>query len=355
MLIFCLLLGFSLSLSILLALMIATTQHLWLPIGFVSGLLVLCGITAFQYRFSSLRTIWLWFWYRRTLFWLFTIAGRNPLCDSRDEANLYAEAAKYYRMYGTLGKSIRLLETDREGRMLWGTPLGTLWIPKGATREWLIALIAEQLQNVYTYEEEFGTEGAVVFDCGANVGDFSRLALSKGASLVVAIEPSPETAVCLRRNLAEAIAGGRVIVYENGVWDCEVKLYLETANAEVPGSHRVVASPDLAKQGAWVELTTIDSIVGELNLERLDFIKMDVEGAEQKALLGGARTITRHRPKLAIATEHTDDRLANSGGVLRIIKKIEPAYASRSVSCAIVSSPSAGYLIVPEIIVCEAH
>jgi hypothetical protein len=130
---------------------------------------------------------------------------------------------------------------------------------------------------------------------------------------------------------------------------------LETANAEIPGSHHVIASPDLEKQGSWVKLITIDSIVEELNLGRVDFIKMDVEGAEQKALLGAAHAITQYKPKMAIATEHTDDRLANSSGVLRILKTIEPAYVSQAASCAIVSSPTVGYLIVPEVIVFNAH
>jgi FkbM family methyltransferase len=286
-------------------------------------------------------------------FWLFTLADINPLCASRDEAILYAKAAKFYPMYGAIGKSIRMIETDSEGRMLWQTPLGVFWIPKGASREWLIALIGEQLQNAYGYEEKSGTNGAVVLDCGANVGDFSRLALNNGASKVIAIEPSPDTAVCLRRNLADAISDGRVVVCENGVWDCDVKLYLETEDAKIPGSHHVRASPDLPRSGAWVNLTTIDTIVDELKLERVDFIKMDVEGAEQKALLGGARSIGQHRPRLAIATEHTDDRLANSTAVLRILKKMQPDYVSKSVSSVIVSLPTRGYFVVPEIIFFE--
>lgn len=127
---FYLLFGVSLSLSIVLAFMTVATHHMWLPIGIVGGLLILCGITAFQYCFSSLRTTWLWFFYRRTLFWILTLAGRNPLCASHNEAILYAGAAKYFPMYRAIGKSIRLIETDSEGRMLWDTPLGALWARK---------------------------------------------------------------------------------------------------------------------------------------------------------------------------------------------------------------------------------
>jgi hypothetical protein len=44
--------------------------------------------------------------------------------------------------------------------------------------------------------------------------------------------------------------------------------------------------------GTTVEVTTIDS----LGLERLDFIKLDVEGYECAALAGGLGTIQKHRP-----------------------------------------------------------
>ena len=54
-------------------------------------------------------------------------------------------------------------------------------------------------------------------------------------------------------------------------------------------------------------MTTVDNIVRELHLARIDFIKMDIEGAEVKALHGAKETLQRFRPRLSIATEHNDD------------------------------------------------
>ena len=51
-------------------------------------------------------------------------------------------------------------------------------------------------------------------------------------------------------------------------------------------------------------VTTIDSLVEELRLGRVDFIKMDIEGAEQRALVGARTTLTTWRPRLAIAVEN---------------------------------------------------
>ena len=56
-----------------------------------------------------------------------------------------------------------------------------------------------------------------------------------------------------------------------------------------------------------VPLTTIDKIVAELGLPRVDFIKMDIEGAEANALAGARDTLTRFKPRLAIAAEHKPD------------------------------------------------
>jgi hypothetical protein len=47
--------------------------------------------------------------------------------------------------------------------------------------------------------------------------------------------------------------------------------------------------------------------VRELKLPRVDFIKMDVEGAEVKALEGGRNTISQFKPRMSIATEHKLD------------------------------------------------
>ena len=65
--------------------------------------------------------------------------------------------------------------------------------------------------------------------------------------------------------------------------------------------------------GRAVQLTTetIDALVQRGELERVDFLKVDVEGADLDVLRGAAATITQQRPRLAIAAYHRPDDLVS--------------------------------------------
>src|SRR5690606_33131118 len=55
-----------------------------------------------------------------------------------------------------------------------------------------------------------------------------------------------------------------------------------------------------------VPTRSIDNLVEVGDINKIDFIKMDIEGSETKALLGAVRSIERFKPKLAIAIYHGD-------------------------------------------------
>jgi FkbM family methyltransferase len=135
---------------------------------------------------------------------------------------------------------------------------------------------------------------------------------------VVSIEISPSSAECIRRNLAREIAAGSAVVYAKGVWDKDDVLMLNVDDTNF-AANSVVMRSETAHPSFPVPLTTIDKLVAELRLPRVDFIKMDIEGAEVPALSGGQATIARFKPRLAIATEHKpDDQYAIPAAVRRI-------------------------------------
>jgi FkbM family methyltransferase len=202
--------------------------------------------------------------------------------------------------HSRVSKTSRVVEADTAGFHLWETPRGRFWAPKRQNLPWLIAEL--ELKHIEPGEHLSLSSGDIVLDCGANVGVFTREALAAGAKLVVAVEPSPRNIVCLRRNFKDDIDGGRVIIYEKGVWDKEDLLTLHEGTSAAEDS--VVLPRNSSRQEVKVPLTTIDKMVAELRLEGVDYIKMDIEGAEQRALVGAQQTLAQYKPQLEISVNH---------------------------------------------------
>jgi FkbM family methyltransferase len=227
-----------------------------------------------------------------------------------------------------LKSKIRLVERDASGYCLWDTPRGRFWMPKSDDLL-LPDLLAEQERGVYRHEAARVLAGDVVLDCGAHVGVFTREALSQGARLVIAIEPAPDNVECLRRNFAAEIASGRVIVYPKGVWDRHDTLVLSVVDGNSARDSFVI-DRGIPTGSVSVPLVPIDELVGELGLERVSFIKMDIEGAERRAVLGARDTLRRYKPRLALCAYHMHgDPEAISAEVLSIV----PSYRRVCGSC----------------------
>lgn len=99
----------------------------------------------------------------------------------------------------------------------------------------------------------------------------------------------------LMQNAKENGFRGDQICINKGLWDQPGNLYIQ---GEGVFSKAVVEN----KSGEVAEVTTIDEYFKEIHV---DLIKMDIEGAEMKALLGGMNVIKRDRPVLAISIYHT--------------------------------------------------
>lgn len=260
-------------------------------IALVVVIVLLAGIGGYNY-FPRFRLV------------VLAAAGRSPVCPMRLAVNSTANIDDTLRIKDRILAASHL-RREEAGLELWDTPQGPFWIPKG--NHYVLPFnLAEMERKIYGSGEHYIHPGDVVLDCGASDGDFTREALRAGAKLVVSIEISPSSAECIRRNLAAEISDGRVIVYPKGVWDKEDSMMLNVDDANF-AANSVVMQGGSPHAQVKVPLTTIDRLVAELKLPRVDFIKMDIEGAEVPAMHGARETIKQFKPRLAIATEHKPD------------------------------------------------
>jgi FkbM family methyltransferase len=271
-------------------------------------------------------------WHWRKPLTLLTLAsvGRGGMCSAAQVARV----PSHWRLGGdATARVVSLSRLAREDGAYeqWDTPHGSFWVPRGS--KYLAFNIAEQDRQFYGYGAHGVRKGDIVLDCGASVGVFTRRALAQGAESVVAIEPAPENLECLRRNLSAEIAAGSVTIVPKGVWSTEGVLSFFVDKENSAGDHFVDSPKPDEKPGILrLPVTTIDRLVQELGLQRVDFIKMDIEGSEQQALTGAAVTLNRHRPRLSISTYHREDDAAN---IPALVLKSAPGYAVDCGPCVV--------------------
>jgi FkbM family methyltransferase len=147
-------------------------------------------------------------------------------------------------------------------------------------------------------------EGDYVIDAGGCYGDtalyFSHLAGPAGR--VASFEFLPQNLSVFRKNLQLNPTLAKTIqVYENPVWaESGNELFVSGSG---PGTR--VTENKITHDATSVSTLKIDDVVGRADFPKVDFIKMDIEGAEQQALIGAEACIRRFKPKLAITVYHS--------------------------------------------------
>lgn len=154
--------------------------------------------------------------------------------------------------------------------------------------------------------------GAVFVDVGANVGFFTLLAAGRVGpeGRVHAFEARADNVALLRRSLADN-GFAQVDVHECAVSDRAGRLAF-FASGTWYSNGRIVGDDEAgSEQLPRVPAVALDEVLADA--PRIDVIKMDIEGAEAKALAGMRGLLRRHRPLLL--TEFSPDLLRVSSGV----------------------------------------
>lgn len=142
----------------------------------------------------------------------------------------------------------------------------------------------------------------IILDIGANFGYFSLFfSIKSPEGNVHAFEPIPASKKLLDKHLAKNNITN-VSTFEAGISN-------EIGSIEFTHSENLAANTYKSESPIYsnskkikVKVTTIDEFVKLKNLEKLDFIKIDVEGAELDVLKGAEKTLKLLKPKLLLAT-----------------------------------------------------
>jgi len=147
----------------------------------------------------------------------------------------------------------------------------------------------------YFIEEMKLRNNEVFIDCGAYIGDTIDEFLKRCSAYkqIVAFEPELKNFEKLK---AKHSNNSKIILINAGAYDKDGIVNFEGG----AGSGTIIAGGGEAMS---IQVKTIDN----LDLEKVTFIKMDIEGAELNALKGAEKTIVRDKPKLAICIYHSDE------------------------------------------------
>ena len=143
----------------------------------------------------------------------------------------------------------------------------------------------------------------VVFDVGAHIG-CTALLFSDLAKSVYAFEPSPTTFLLLQKNVLHS-KKQNIFIHNFGLGS-------ETGGSTLTfdplnRSGGFVSNQIQASVGHIVEKIVIhrlDEEINSLNVSKIDFIKIDVEGFEGQVLRGAMQTLTLHRPVVVLELNH---------------------------------------------------
>jgi len=160
------------------------------------------------------------------------------------------------------------------------------------------------------YLEKVLSPGNVFIDVGANFGVYTLVAskLVGEAGKVIAFEPTAESFKTLRKNIA--------LNHSANVRAFQVALAQRRGRAWLyhgldPVGNSLGMDPLRGDKGEEVEMDALDKILVENGIDRVDVIKIDVEGAEELVLRGATKSLTAYSP--VVIFEFNPDYAARLG------------------------------------------
>lgn len=170
---------------------------------------------------------------------------------------------------------------------------------------YLKSSFASEYYNNFVYPKVFDT----IIDAGvsASIATIESFCCSIGPSgKIYSFEPEPGCYESAKKALerSQVVKNGQCVLIKCGLWDCHDTIDISANGA---GSSLIYLDDD--SNSSKCEVIKLDDFVYNNKIEKIDYIKMDVECSELKALNGAINTIKLFKPRLAISVYHCDNHL----------------------------------------------
>jgi FkbM family methyltransferase len=151
------------------------------------------------------------------------------------------------------------------------------------------------LRRVYRVE----ASDQIILDIGANVGLFSLYAARQApAARIFAIEPFPRTFQRLLETVTDHRLTDRIICFDCAITSSGGLRLM--ANGPAPSQQRALAAVGRQIPGIQVQTKTLHELLQEQSLNRVDLLKMDIEGSEYEVILSTSLDVLRTIRRIAI-------------------------------------------------------
>jgi FkbM family methyltransferase len=147
--------------------------------------------------------------------------------------------------------------------------------------------------------------GGTFIDVGANIGVISIFASLKAGACgkILSIEASPTNYEYLKQNICMNSCENATAI-NMGVWNESAQMDFHYVS-EVAGCSFFSTTGVSVGEIQSVTCNTLDNILSKNKIEKINVIKIDVEGAELKALIGAKNTIQEFKPKILMEINPT--------------------------------------------------
>ncbi len=177
-------------------------------------------------------------------------------------------------------------------------------------------------QEWRSYEKLFSlaSKGDNILDIGSNIG-FTLLNLRKisESGRVIGFEPDKTNYQHCLRNLNQNNFQD-IQLFNFGLGKAKALLPMEVRSEMNRGGNRVAVNGE----GELIQIDTLDSFFPSLDLEKVDLVKIDVEGYELNVLEGGIQTLRRYYPTLFIevSDQNLRDQNASAKSLIQFLYSI---------------------------------